>query len=291
MSQDHFLTKKIRHDIINIQSDLIKKTMAKQYNPTGKEKKIKTMVEKRYKEAKAFFVKYHKDRYDKYYKNANDYNGDRLELLKKVGGDDWMSNLFVPITASHIRTIHPRVIGGLPSIMVSGRNQSSQKGAIKIQAMLEYLWERNTMKGKIKILILDAINYGIGIGKVIWDKGIVKGGMTKINDDGESEFVPMKFDEYDDPGFEPVDPYSYFHDPLGTTIDNCRYHFQRYLLTADQIQANYAGLIEHNIEIIKSKDKSIDRGDLTNYASVRKDILEYKSKESAKNTSDRKSVV
>jgi hypothetical protein len=94
---------------------------------TAEEKRdLETRVKSEYLEAKNHFLYYHKDRYDRYYKNFRDNGDDRLEELRNMGGEKWMSNLFVPLTSSQIRTAAAKVNVRKPKWMLYADHEDDQ---------------------------------------------------------------------------------------------------------------------------------------------------------------------
>jgi len=123
------------------------------YVPEGEELKVRKLVMARFKESKDHFRAFRKVRLDQFYKNFRSHGGDRLAKLKEIGGDDWMSNMFVPMTASHIRTIHPRAVDAKPQLKVDGRTSKDQRRAAYVQAHLDYLWEKANMEAKMRFCV------------------------------------------------------------------------------------------------------------------------------------------
>jgi hypothetical protein len=240
------------------------------YNPEGEEKKILELVTKRTKEAKDSFLAYRKSRFDKFYKNFRSSGSDRLKKLKEIGGDDWMSNLFVPMTASHVRAIHPRAVDSRPELKVEGRTRADMRRAQWVQGLLDYLWEKAGMDARIRKLVWQALIYGVTVGKTFWKKDAIIKTDTVVDEETMSiTDVEDKSEIYNDPAFEVVDVYNFYPDPLATCIDDSRYVVHRYLLTKEQILSTYGGLIERNVPYLGS----CDRGDTTDYAMVRLDVL------------------
>ena len=237
------------------------------YAPEKEELKLQKLVTTRFKESKDYFRAYRKPKLDQCYKNFRGYGGDRLAELKKIGGDDWMSNMFVPMTASHIRTIHPRTVDAKPELKVDGRTSEDQKKAIYVQAILDYVWEKANMESKMRDFVWQALVYGTTVGKVLCKTEMLIKTDTVINEDDLTiEDVEERKELYNDPDFEVIDIYNFYPDPYATSIDDARYVCQRYLLTKEQILSTYSGLI--NVEYLGK-----DGGDITDDTMVRKDII------------------
>ena len=238
------------------------------YAPKDEELKLQKLVTTRFKESKDYFRAYRKPKLDQCYKNFRGYGGDRLAELKKIGGDDWMSNMFVPMTASHIRTIHPRTVDAKPELKVDGRTTEDMRKAIYAQAILDYVWEKANMESKMRDYVWQALVYGTTVGKVLWrTEMLIKTDKVIDEDSLEVKDVEEKKELYNDPDFEVVDIYNFYPDPYATSIDDARYVCQRYLLTKEQILRTYSGL--KNTEYLTKNSG----GDITDDTTVRKDIL------------------
>lgn len=262
-------------------NDMAETTTANSYTPDPEEKKILDLVSKRTSEAKNNFITYRKSRLDAFYKNFRSSGGDRLKKLKEMGGDDWMSNMFVPMTASHVRAIHPRVADSKPELKVEGRTKRDMRRAMWVQALLDYLWEKANMDARIRDFVWQALIYGTTVGKVFWKKDMIIKTDTVVDEDKMTiKDIEDKSIVYNDPAFEVVDLYNFYPDPLATCIDDARYIVQRYLMTKEQILSTYGSLIEANVALLKVGQG----GDVTDYASVRLEVLsETKSDSETKN--------
>ncbi len=231
----------------------------------AREEALNKLISTRLNESRNNFTTYARDRFDLFYKNYRSYSGDRLEKLKKAGGADWMSNMFVPMTASHIRAIHPRVISAKPEMRVEGRNAVDTKKALYAQGILEYLWEKSDMDSKMRDFTWQALVYGTTVGKILWNRER-RAKTDKVVDEDEMKITDVVAEEelYNDPDFEVVDLYNFWPDPLATSLNDARYLIQRYLMTKEQILTTY-GDLNDNANLIGEKSG----GDTTDYATVR----------------------
>lgn len=236
------------------------------YNPDGAERDLNNLVTRRVKEAKDNFTGYERDRLDLFYKNFRSYTGDRLEKLKKAGGADWMSNMFVPMTASHIRALLPRIISAKPDMRVDGRSEKDQRKSKYAQALLEYLWEKAGMDSKMRDFVFQALIYGTSVGKMLWKRERQVKTDTVVNEETlEITDIEDIEDMYNDPDFQVVDLYNFYPDPLATSLDDARYVIQRFLMTKQQILETYGELDEGNVKLIGNGSG----GDTQDYGSVR----------------------
>jgi len=238
------------------------------------EKEITALVNTRLKESKDHFISLKKDRFDKFYKNFRSDGSERLEKIKKIGGADWMSNLFVPLTASSVRTIHPRVIDSKPDFRIEGRTERDRIRAIYANGYLDYLWEKATMDSKMRDFVWMALVFGTTIGKAFWHaEKQIKTDKVYNEKDLTIDDVQEEFSIYNDPDFEVVDLYNFYPDPLATNIHNARYHNHRYVMTYDQIITTYGNLDPVNLERIKDMGGG---GDVQSYGAVRDEVNQSK---------------
>lgn len=229
--------------------------------------KITSLVQSRLTESKQHFLSTKKDRFDHFYRNFRSDGSERFEKLKKIGGEDWMSNLFVPLTSSSVRTIQPRVIDSKPDFRIEGRTEKDKVKAVYANGYLDYLWEKASMDSKMRDFVWTALVYGTAVGKAYWHTE------KQIKTDKVYNEKELKIDDviienkiFDDPDYEVVDLYNFYPDPLATGINNARYFCHRYVMTFDQIITSYGNLEEGPTEIVKNKGGG---GDVRNYGNVR----------------------
>lgn len=175
-----------------------------------------------------------------------------------------MSNLFVPLTSSNVRTIHPRVISSRPQLLVLGRGREDAAKAEKIKAITEYNWEVSKADRTVRKVVLQAIIYGSGIFKVFWrtDKRVVSV-PSGIDKNKRLTYKKELRTDYDDNDLAAVDTHGgFFPDPLcGDDITRGRFHVQRFLMTKEQAFATY------NVE--PELAHCCGTGDITRYDQVR----------------------
>jgi len=210
--------------------------------------KLVSSIRKDYEEAKGHFKYYHKPRFDKYYKNFRDDGSDRLAKLKQIGGEDWMSNLFIPITSSQIRVANSKLNVRLPEWKVWAANESAETKVEDVNTMLEYVFEKTKMIKRVKDIAKTAMIYGIAFGKKIWLKELKYRQVwekKEVNGEKQVELVKKEGYKINDPALVNADVYSCWPDPKGNVINYdgqnraCEYLIDRYLLTKKQIAEQY----------------------------------------------------
>jgi len=251
---------------------------------------LSTRVKTDYEEAKGHFITYHKDRFDKYYKNFRDYGDDRLAELKKIGGDKWMSNLFVPITSSHIRTAQAKINARLPEWKVDTNNEKDLKKLDDVNALLGYAFKKVKLEKKVKDIVKTSFVYGTAFGKKIWAKHKYyrRAWENKKDSDGNNVIKLIKKESYriNDPVVVNCDIYNVWPDPKGNVINingqdaACGYVVQRYLLTKLQIAQQY------NIDLEVLNAISGTGWSTQDYGSIKLEVYKKNANNKLKNNSN-----
>lgn len=248
--------------------------MSEKYTPSDDERKLITFVEDRFTIARDQWISNQKWKFDLYYKNSMDYNWDRQALLDQQNKWDWASNTFVPVTSGYLRGILPKVTDSSPEIRVTWRNSDDMWSAEKVQMLLEYIWDKNNMEQELRKFNMQAIRYWTAIAKVYWKTKTIKTTKDVVDDENlEIKQTTDVKDEFNDPTFETLDIYNFYPDPQWYDIDSCRYVFQRYLMTKEQIYKTYWKDNLQNTEYIKAWT-----WDLTIYTWVRDTVNNTKNK-------------
>lgn len=251
-------------------------TVSNGWKKTDAEQKTFNKVKGRFDDAKQQWIYLNRERFDQFYKNFRDYGEDRMQRIKKLGGQDWMSNLFVPLTASHVRALQPRVIESRPEMRVLGRSKADHAKAQKVQTVLEYVWDKSNIDAELRKLVWIALVYGTAFGKVIWSQ---KRRAQYQSDYDESIENPKLIEDslyYDDPDFQAVDAYDLYPDPAATSMENMRYLCQRYVMTKEEIVKTWLNL--KNMEFVGVG------GDTANYKFIRQLVPRTKFAERRQNT-------
>lgn len=251
-------------------------TASNGWKKTDEEQKTFNKVRQRFDDAKQQWIYLNRERYDQFYKNFRDYGEDRMQRIKKLGGQSWMSNLFVPLTASHVRALQPRVIESRPEMRVLGRSRADHAKAQKVQTVLEYIWDKSNIDAELRKLVWIALVYGTAFGKVIWSQ---KRRAQYQSDYDKSTENPKLIEGslyYDDPDFQAVDAYDLYPDPTATSMENMRYLCQRYVMTKEEIVKTWLNL--KNMEFVGVG------GDTADYKFIRRLVPRTKFAEKRQNT-------
>jgi len=248
-----------------------KTSPSKDWQKSEEDTRTFNKVMRRYDDAKKQWLYLNRSRFDQYYKNFRDYGEDRLQKLRKIGGQNWMSNLFVPLTASHIRTLHPKVIESRPEMRVLGRTKEDHKKALKVQTILEYIWDKSNIDSELRSLVWNTLVYGTGWGKVVWSVKKRAKYNSNYEDSVESPELLEDSTYYNDPDFQAADTYDVFPDPAATRVDNMRFLCHRYVMTKEEIIKTWSEL--KNMEFVTSG------GDVTDYKSIRREVPRTKFSE------------
>jgi len=163
------------------------------------------------------FVRQMHEKFKKYYKLYRSYREE---------DNSTFSNLFIPHTFATIEQIVPRIIGGIlgstPPFSVEPRKPEDVEGAVVLELLLDWQRERQGFHDTLTRVIKDALIYGTGFSKSMWDEDMV---MV----DGVEEY------RYRGPTFDYVSPWSFYPDPHASEIKDADYVIENYFVTMDQL--------------------------------------------------------
>lgn len=226
-----------------------------------------------YDDAKKHFLYYYKPEFDRAYKQFAQYTGDRAkELEKTTDGKVWQSNAYWGQVFAYIKIFLQKTIGVSPDFKLEGKNSEPLKEVI------EWLWEIG-MSDDLVDHFLQTFICGTSLGKDILKKESRKKRQKEIKlIDKIFKKLRIKTNIVDitfRPDFEPVDIYNCFPHPRMKKLSDKLPLFQRYVLTLDEIKAQYPNVRESFWNQFIDKDGKIigNGGDTTDYAWVRKEVL------------------
>jgi len=225
-----------------------------------------------YDEAKKNFLYYYKPEFDRGYKLFSSYNGDRAEQLERTNdGEVWQSNVFIPQVFSYIKTFLQKSVGITPDFKLEGKNNEALKDLIL------WLWEVG-MSDDLIDYFLQVFICGTTIGKDFLRKetkkkrqkevGIVDKIKKLIFKTATSKIIFR-------PDFDPVDIYNFYPHPRMKKIADPFPVFHRYVLTLDEMKAQYPDINESVWKQFLNTEGEVVKsgGDTTDYAYVRKEVL------------------
>ena len=225
-----------------------------------------------YDEAKKNFVYYFKPEFDRGYKLFSSYNGDpAAELEQTNDGEIWQSNVFIPQVFAYIKTFLQKTVGITPDFKLEGKNNEALKDLIL------WLWEVG-MSDDLIDYFLQVFICGTTIGKDFLKKetkkkrkkeiGIVEK-IKKLIFKTETSKITFR------PDFDPVDIYNFYPHPRMKKMSDPFPVFHRYVLTLDEMKAQYPDVPSSKWTQFVDKDGVVTKsgGDTTDYAYVRKEVL------------------
>ena len=225
-----------------------------------------------YDEAKKNFLYYFKPEFDRGYKLFSSYNGDRAAELEKTNdGEIWQSNVFIPQVFAYIKTFLQKTVGITPDFKLEGKNNEALKDLIL------WLWEVG-MSDDLIDYFLQVFICGTTIGKDFLKKetkkkrkkeiGIVEK-IKKLIFKTETSKITFR------PDFDPVDIYNFYPHPRMKKMSDPFPVFHRYVLTLDEMKAQYPDVPSSKWTQFVDKDGVVTKsgGDTTDYAYVRKEVL------------------
>lgn len=216
-------------------------------------------------DARTYFLRVLKPRFDRSYKLYIAYNGDRQQQIKS-----WQSNIFVPYIQAVVETLMPRVLDARPDFTVQGRTEENQAKSEKQQQLLDYTWEISKMDKVVEDVVRSSLVYGTGFMQAYWKKDVREHKFLKTKDllKKNYEWKKQKRTFYDAPAAEWVDNYSLMYDWHNTDRESKQFWFKRLCLTGPEIKRRYPNADPDRLELALGSPG----GDLTDYAAVRTQV-------------------
>lgn len=213
-------------------------------------------------EAKTYFLTQLRPRYDRYYKLFVAFNGDRAKEIQK-----WQSNIFVPYVQAVVETLMPRILDARPDFGVQGRGEEDDAKAQKVQYLSDYFWEKAEMDRKTENFVRASMIYGTGFLQAYWK--VDKRELSFLKSKEDTKKLVWKKETktfYDAPCADWVDNYDLWYDWRNVEANEKRFWFRRRILTMQEIKTRYPAADKAKLEYIRPG------GDLTDYASIRRDV-------------------
>jgi hypothetical protein len=225
-----------------------------------------------YDEAKKNFMCYFKPEFDRGYKLFSSFNGDRaVELEQTSDGEVWQSNVFIPQVFAYIKTFLQKTVGITPDFKLEGKNSEAVKDLIL------WLWEIG-MSDDLIDYFLQVFICGTTIGKDFLKKETKKNRKKEISFLDKIKKLVFKTETAKitfRPDFDPVDVYNFYPHPRMKKMADPFPVFHRYVLTLDEMKAQYPDVPANTWDQFVDKDGEVIKsgGDTTDYAYVRKEVL------------------
>lgn len=238
----------------------------KQYSASYFGKDEEKILEKFYlqrDDSKRYFLEYLRPRYDRSYKLAVAYNGDRAKEIQA-----WQANIFVPYTLGVIETIKPRILDARPDFSVLGRNEQDQDKAIKVQQVNDYTWEVAGMDDQTEDLVSASMIYGISWLQAFWKKDVRKTKYLVGKDitSNKKKYVEKSVTNYDAPAAVCVDNYDFRYDWRNTPHASKQFFFHRFVKNGAEIRRMFPDADPDRLEMALAASQT---GDLNDYSSIR----------------------
>jgi len=205
-----------------------------QYKPTTKEMGAINMIYERMEKMKRKRQEYEQD--------WNDADKQRLMHRTDRPRDEWRSDLKLPDTFSVIETAKAEMADQSPGIIYRPREPGDTVKAEKHTKIFDYTWEKG--RGDLELLnfIDDTLVYGIAIGEEYWRQDNVE--QKSLEEFDMEKFQPTSWKKtektiYDDVYFESIPIWSFYWDPMGTSLDNCRDVAKILVMPTDDFQRKY----------------------------------------------------
>lgn len=144
---------------------------------------------------------------------------------------EWGAELFIPYAYSIVETILARMLSNRPSVLILPRGPESEMNVQNMKWTIEAQYEKLNYELILQRIARNALQMGLGVQKTYWKfeertKKVVQPRTLKLP--AMSDFVVRQVaDNYDDPMIESVDPFDWFWDPMGSTVQECEWVIHR----------------------------------------------------------------
>ena len=153
-----------------------------------------------------------------------------------------------------IKSILPQIYFRDPYLFLDSGDGKTTPEMVKVaEAVLNHFWYQMKIKRQIKKIALDALVYGLGIGKIGYNTETIK---TKL--ESGADYTEMIKDEY--PFFKRTSPGSIVTDTDPNSVDDIKWLAVNYFLREDDVKKNYENAKDikgnyHNVESSFVNDK------------------------------------
>jgi hypothetical protein len=145
------------------------------------------------------------------------------------GQGEFGPELFIPMCFSTVETIIPAMLASPPPMDVKPRTPFAEPNVKNVKAQLEAQQEQSKLPLKLQTTAKDGLITGTGAGKTFWRRDFRKrkrlvnsaqpgGGLI------EQDYLLVNFD---DPDYEPVDPWDLINDPFASRLEHADGIFHR----------------------------------------------------------------
>ncbi len=192
-----------------------------------------------------------------------------FKLSKSIPGKvkyKWMTNRFVPYTATLIDLIFPRLAARRPAASVSGRTERAAMNQDKFNQLIEYEQDLMNVDVIFSHWIYDGIRYGTSFLKIGWKKETAdnlprtKSFIDKILNYFKTRLgMTVKMDDllYDGPTLSHPDIFEIFVHPKATCPEDALFIIERSEVTSYDLRKN-PNFKEEDIKDLKYSNTEID---------------------------------
>lgn len=184
--------------------------------------------------------------YDQQYHGENELPESSKDMFQDVTKTPWIWQT--------VETIKPRIMDPEPRFEFNPVEPSDRHMSDVLQRLIRQQLKADQFVSTQRSLVHDAMIYGLGVAKVIWNQQITENFEWGIDEDGEQVPVPKKYITTNRPHIAYVDPHDFFPDPAATNDTNWRYVFHRIWLTKEELKAKQEAGVYKNVNKIKDQD-------------------------------------
>jgi hypothetical protein len=88
---------------------------------------------------------------------------------------DWQSTPVIPLSTAAVNSILPVITDNKPQIAIVPREPSDDKIADVLRAIIEWIWEEQNCDVKLPATMLNALIFGNGFWKILWNPSLKRG--------------------------------------------------------------------------------------------------------------------
>lgn len=189
------------------------------------------------------------DRMEKMKRKRAEYESDwkeaeqqRMMWRKGRKKDEWRADLRLPDTFSIIETAKTEMVNNSPGVSYQPRESGDVLKAEKLNKIFEYTWEIGNGDLELIKFVDDCLVYGLAIGEEYWRQDFVE--QKEIEDFDLETFKPKSWKmkekiEFDDAYFESIPIWSFYWDPMGDSLKNCKDVCKRLVMPLEDFQKKY----------------------------------------------------
>ncbi len=238
---------------------------------TDEDREIVAKVRRAYDKAKSEHDSYRR-RWDGFFELYSGYRKwaenqkDRPDRdVRRSARKEWGADLHIPIVFRTVETVAPRISGHRLSSYILPRDKDALGNVEHMRTIVDAQAEQCGYPLTQQEVAKDGLMYGLGVQKTYWRHEEKVAPIVSRDFYGQGWKEDTRDDNVDDPWAEWVDPFLFLWDPLGFSIETCRYVIQRSFRDSDYVRAKVASKewpVTYDVEDLITGASSPDRTDV-----------------------------